>query len=258
MRTFRRQAIVVVLSAISFLFVLGSPLAAQNVRGKLLELGSQKPVPDVVVVLVAEDNPSLSQGMTQRTTTSNTGTFALRAPGPGVYRVRADRPGYRTAITPAIALQPGDDIGIAVRLLPDTAQLRPVVVTANNRRPTGRLGGFYDRMSKRLGGYFITRDDIQKRNPLLVSDLLRTIPGLEVLPSARAFGYDIRTVEGCRPAVFLDGLPLPLMRGETIDDLVNPMDVEGIEVYRHAAEVPVQFQRGSACGAIVIWTRTGA
>jgi carboxypeptidase family protein/TonB-dependent receptor-like protein len=257
MRAYRQQVIVGLLAGTSLMVASTSPLAAQNVRGKLLELQSEQPIAGVTIVLVTEQNPSVSQGLTQSTQTGNDGTFALRAAMPGIYRLRAERPGYRTAITPAMELRAGDEVGLALRLLPDTVQLRPVVVTASNRRPAGRLGGFYDRMSKRIAGYFVTRDDIQKRNPLVVSDLLRTIPGLDIRPSPGAFGHDIRTVEGCRPAVFLDGLPLTLLRGESIDHLVNPMDVEGIEVYRHPTQVPVEFQRGN-CGAIVIWTRTGA
>jgi hypothetical protein len=56
--------------------------------------------------------------------------------------------------------------------------------------------------------------------------------------------------------VYLDGLRFPLFRGESIDHLVSPMELEGIEVYAHAAQVPVEFQRTRAgCGAILFWTR---
>jgi hypothetical protein len=54
----------------------------------------------------------------------------------------------------------------------------------------------------------------------------------------------------------LDGVPYALLGGETIDDVVSPTQLEGIEVYRHAAEVPAEFlTAGSSCGAIVLWTR---
>jgi hypothetical protein len=76
------------------------------------------------------------------------------------------------------------------------------------------------------------------------------------VPSPRGFGNEVLTTTGCRPAVYLDGLRYPL-RGESIDHIVNPMDIEGIEVYSNPAEVPVEYQGpGSSCGAIVIWTRT--
>ena len=66
----------------------------------------------------------------------------------------------------------------------------------------------------------------------------------------------MQTTEGCRPAVYVVGLRYPLLRGETIDNVVDPTALEGIEVYAHAAEVPVEFQGPwSNCGAIVLWTR---
>ena len=89
-----------------------------------------------------------------------------------------------------------------------------------------------------------------------MTDLLRTVPGLQVLPSLRGFGNVVRTIEGCTPAVYLGGTRFPLM-GESIDDIVNPMALEGIEVYTHAAEVPAEFQGPfSNCGVIALWTRT--
>jgi hypothetical protein len=39
-----------------------------------------------------------------------------------------------------------------------------------------------------------------------------------------------------------------------IDQILSPYEVEAVEVYRGAGEVPAQFGPES-CGAIVIWTR---
>ena len=33
--------------------------------------------------------------------------------------------------------------------------------------------------------------------------------------------------------------------------------LEGIEIYRSVAEVPVQYQNSSVCGAILMWTQVG-
>ncbi|RMH14199.1 MAG: hypothetical protein D6701_11515, partial [Gemmatimonadetes bacterium] len=47
-----------------------------------------------------------------------------------------------------------------------------------------------------------------------------------------------------------------LERGDL--DLIRPEDIEAIEVYRGASEVPAEFGGSDAgCGAIVIWTRRG-
>jgi hypothetical protein len=144
------------------------------------------------------------------------------------------------------------------RVVPDTQQLRPVQVTASPRLSSGRLGGFYARMQQHKFGTFITRDQIEKRRAIWTSDLLRSVPGIVVNPRASGFGYDVRTTEGCRPEVFVDGIHYPLFF-ESVDDVVHPDEIEGIEVYAHAAEVPAEYVvPGSACGVIAIWTRTGA
>ena len=45
-----------------------------------------------------------------------------------------------------------------------------------------------------------------------------------------------------------------------LDDVVRPDDIEAIEVYRSASQVPAEFGGNSMftrCGVIVIWTRRG-
>jgi hypothetical protein len=43
-----------------------------------------------------------------------------------------------------------------------------------------------------------------------------------------------------------------------IDGLSKPMDLAGIEVYRSAAEIPIQFGGpNSRCGVIVMWNKRG-
>jgi hypothetical protein len=189
------------------------------------------------------------------TKTGNDGSFSIRAPAPGIYRLRADISGYLSAVTPAIELGNGDEIGITWSLLAGEVQMKPVAIVASNRRTSGRLSGFYDRAQRHGFGYFITPDQIQKLRPFFVTDLLRTVPGLEVLPSPRGFGNIVRTVEGCQPAVYLDGVRFPLM-GESIDNIVDPNSLEGVEVYTHFAEVPAQFMDArSNCGVIALWTK---
>jgi hypothetical protein len=117
----------------------------------------------------------------------------------------------------------------------------------------GRLRDFW-LQRERGWGRFITQADIERRNPFVVSDLLRMIPGIEV----RHVGFttQIRSTRGaatCSPTIWLDGSPLP---NDDVDAIVRPRDVAGIEVYSRYGETPAQFVRGfNACGAIVIWTR---
>jgi hypothetical protein len=251
MRTTRQQIAVATISSVLLLAAATRHAAAQTIRGKLVDQYTDQPIAGATIALMTSTNAPV--GPTVKT--GNDGSFSVRAPAPGIYRLRADLPGYISAMTPAIELGNGDEIDITWRLLAGMVQMRPIAIVANNRRTSGRLSGFYDRAQRKGFGYFITSDDIQKRHPFFVTDLLRTVPGLEVLPSPRGFGNIVRTLEGCQPAVYLDGVRFPLM-GESIDDIVNPSQLEGIEVYTHAAEVPAQFTGPrSNCGVIALWTK---
>jgi hypothetical protein len=252
MRAQQHRVTAALLSAAVCFCVSAVPLAAQSIRGKLLANNTDKPISVASVTLV----PDSGAPAVQVVTTAPDGGFAIVAPAPGVYRIRAAVPGYRTGETPAIELKSGDQLGVMIHLVPDTAvQLSPVQVTSNSRKPNTRLGGFYDRMQRYKMGYFITRDQIDKRRPFRVSDLLATVPGLQLVPSRWGFG-DVVTIRGCRPAVYLDGLRFPLRR-ESIDDIVNPNVLEGIEVYNNPATIPAEFSEpGNSCGAIILWTRT--
>jgi hypothetical protein len=88
----------------------------------------------------------------------------------------------------------------------------------------------------------------------------------------------------CEPRVFVDGLiairgdskPVVVTPGgaaidemnrddprfpePTVDDVVDPRDIEAIEVYRSGADVPAQFGGMgpfTRCGVVVVWTRRG-
>lgn len=251
MRTRHTSVGAAMLAAAMLYLAAASPLVAQTVAGKLLEAFSNRPIAGADVTLVSTQGAAAA-----RAKTGNDGAFLATAPAPGVYRVRAEKAGYRTVVSPAVELRAGDQIYFIWRMTPDTAHLQAVSVTATGRK-TGLLSGFAQRLQRHAAGHFITRDQIEKAHPLYVSDLLSRVPGLVVEPSPNGFGNVVRTTEGCVPEVFLDGLRYPLL-GETIDQIANPEDLEGIEVYPHAAEVPPEFHTANAtCGAIVLWTRAG-
>ncbi len=62
---------------------------------------------------------------------------------------------------------------------------------------------------------------------------------------------------GCATALFVDGVFVGTTMDTDIDRYVNPVHIEGVEVYDGPAGLPAQFNKGNApCGALVIWTRT--
>ena len=109
-------------------------------------------------------------------------------------------------------------------------------------------------------GNFLTRDDIEKRQSILTTDLFRTIPGLNV-----AFDGNNYTVQSsragnmsCPMQWYLDGSPFD-NSDNSLDQMLRPDDIEGIEIYKSASEVPVQYQgQHASCGTILVWTKRAA
>lgn len=137
------------------------------------------------------------------------------------------------------------------------------------------LRGFEARMRRRSGGgVFIGPEEIARRRPSQVIDLLRAIPGIQIVDSlgvklvASTRSERLRAID---PASGLDpsrNADWVCLFGVTLDgraqDANFPVDripiesVHGIEVYRGTAQMPVEFasmRQERACGMVIIWTR---
>lgn len=174
--------------------------------------------------------------------TTDAGGFRTPALRPGRYLLRARKIGFEARTLDLEVLPDTQDVIIVLRELAQS--LPQVIVSAQEQRYLAKLSGFAQRMHSRAvpAEAFITRAEIERRNPLRVTDLLRN-------GSARC---------GTRGfAVFLDGA---LMGPGTSPDMLSVREVEAMEVYRGPAQVPAQFNvtaaRGAAPGCtLLIWTR---
>jgi hypothetical protein len=187
-----------------------------------------------------------------RGATGSDGSFRLSGPvGPRTLVVR--RIGFRPESL-AVTVDPGGVTDVTVRLAASPQQMSPLVVNAGRPRYTGRLGPFYQRRDRGEGRFF-TAEDIDRRNPLVVSDLLRTVPGTRV---SRRGAENVVTFRGqsCTPLVWIDGTPASTAWLDP--DVFDPKSLAGIEVYSGPATIPVELTwvRGRhACGVIALWTR---
>ena len=124
------------------------------------------------------------------------------------------------------------------------------------RTMSGKMRGFEERRRKGFG-YFITPEQIERRQPQRSSDILRGIPGVTVggsQPTGPAPVYFSRGGSGrCEPKIYLDGQPMARM---AFDD-ITAMDLMAIEVYKGATQMPAQWATGS-CGLLVVWTKDGS
>lgn len=233
------------------LLCAAAPAAAQSVHGRVLERGSDRPVNSVQVEL------RVGSAVRGRARTDTTGAFVIYVPGAGTYRLAADRVGYTSLVSEDVKIDYLDSVDVVMHLATDAVALDPVQVRATPRQPPAWLAGFYGRMRANRFGRFITRDRIEQLNPSRTSDVLRRVAGISFRPTRR--GTDaVRGRGGCEPLVFIDGVQVNMYGATTtIDDLVQPGDLEGVEIY-DASTIPVEFvrnARGSMCGAIVMWTK---
>ena len=120
-------------------------------------------------------------------------------------------------------------------------------------------GGFESRKARGFGT-FITREQIEKKNPRMTTDLFRTVSGVKLLRengTPTVVSTRLGTMAYCPVRYFIDGASYPLY-GQSIDTMIQVVDIGAIEVYPGGASVPPQFGgRESACGVIAIWTRQG-
>lgn len=116
-----------------------------------------------------------------------------------------------------------------------------------------RLDVFYMHKRQSSFGRFIERAEIERKGPVYLSELFRTIPGATVKASGRV-GNVVR-LRGCQPMIWLDGIRVP---NAELDDVTNPMDIGGIEVYTSWSALPGEYMDRDAagCGAIVVWTKS--
>ncbi len=229
---------------------LGSATTTR-VAGVVTREGSTRPVADATV--------SVPGGPSARTNAK--GEFVLDAVPAGSRTLDVRAMGFypERLTVDAVEGAPRVDVGLrSFRSVLDT-----VKVLANYQRYSLRRE-LNER--QRMGiGRFITEQDIARRRPVVLSDLLMATPGLFV---SRQTGLQqnvsMRGIfsDRCAPSLFLNGFAMFLadfgsapFSFADLDAMVNPEDVLAIEVYRSGEVPPVLAAGMTGCGAIAVWTR---
>jgi hypothetical protein len=185
-------------------------------------------------------------------TTTATGNFTLGALPAGTFALEARALGKAPERVP-VELASGRATAVTVTLEEAAVALAPVTVLGKPSARQRDINGFLARSQRGGFGRFITREDIERRNPVFLTDELRRLPGMTVSQG----GPGERVIVGrggCRPAVILDGSPI-VDGSKSLDLLVNPRDVLGIEVYQDPGTAPPQYTGiGGNCGVILVWT----
>jgi hypothetical protein len=204
------------------------------------------PVPNVEVAIAK---------VSRTTRTDTAGKFTLGLMPPGSYDVAFRRLSYAPMLF-MIEISAGDTVEASVKMNAVPQEMSAVIVEEHSERVRD-LGGFEQRRKQGFG-HFVTREQIERRDPLLLSDMIRMIPGTNFVPAglgrsvlrfSRAQG-----ARDCPPTYFIDGV---MATGYNLDDM-PVSDVEGIELYSGISTLPAQFAKFRStinCGTVAIWTR---
>ncbi len=202
----------------------------------------------------------------------------VRLPGvqPGRVFVLITRIGYRPSEF-NLQVPPSGGLEVDVELDPAPVSVQGVTAVGRSENRSLAMGGFYRRKETGMGS-FLTRDDIAKTRAQRTSEIFRRVRGVRVVPAGRnqyklqtvRYGMSLsenvgvsrsttvkeRSASGvCEMLVYLDGVQVQL---NGIDD-IRMDNLEAIEVYRGAGEIPAEYRvTNAACGVVLLWTRTGA
>lgn len=231
-------------------------------------------IPDVQITIIDLNRAAL---------TTRDGWFVFDSIPSGLHQLRARRAGLEFVVVNLQVL--ANDVTYADFVMkPLVTQLAPVTVRSTAPDTRGAPPEFTERMANAQGIYF-TAADIEKLHPRRVSDVLRRVSGLVILPNGEIFsGRGVVTIntkscahgmpvyvdrvlvgggsEGDPASINDDALHRkpewlsPTAASRAVIDGIKPQDIAGIEVYKGPATAPATLAGStSSCGEILIWTR---
>lgn len=220
-----------------------------------------RPIPGAEVFVGHTDKP---------VTTNNAGRFRVNDAPTGPQWVAARRIGYspvRRSVR--ISRNEAQEIDFVMVALP--VNLPELKVAEQSGLKNRRLQDFWERARSAYGGRFITGEDLTRRNPITLVQVVRpwlpfaALTNLERDPQdfGPIWGYERSVSYGrnsfgsrCAPAISVDGSTASDMW--TVED-VPVSQVEAVEVYRPRwSEIPIEYSfsgRAVQCGLVIVWTK---
>lgn len=212
------------------------------------------------VVLTKEGTAPLAGAMVRldngpQTRTNAQGEFTISDAPTGTRRLEVRAVGHYPARRTVDVIEGAPPVRVAMLEL--TTVMASVNVTA--ARDASRALVEFEARRKSAFGRFLTRDDIERRRPVVASDLFRAVPGVFV-DGVRDSDQRIQ-MRGifdarCDALIIVNGGVMPGMSASDLDDFAPPRNIIGIEVYQPGT-VPAEFQQlstNTSCGVIAVWT----
>jgi Carboxypeptidase regulatory-like domain len=187
---------------------------------------------------------------TLRTISNDSGRFELPGLPPGSITLGVRRLGYESA-TFSATLKPGKTHRATFPLTPSVQSLAEVKV----QDTASTWLSVFDQHRSMHRGSFLTRSDFERDNLRIATDILRRVPGVQIVPTRTGTMVQMTRGAGarrCIPQLYVHETPY----SGNFDDF-TPDDIEALEVYVGISEIPPDLvtMGRPICAAIVIWTR---
>ena len=235
--------------------VLWAQQAGARLRGTVTDATTSAPVKGARVILATTGRFVQSD---------SAGAFELRGLPSGIVRLFFSAQGF-PRVSVLLAFASGETMvrrfeldSTAAAGAADTSTRRiqalaPAEIVATPTR--GVRYADFERRMKTGRGQYITREQIEEAGYANLTQAVRTMRGVAV-ECGGTQGCRIRMArasQNCYPEYVVDG---------RVDNFFGPFvairDIEGMEVYTGASDVPGEFAgRNAGCGVVVIWTGAG-
>ena len=194
---FSRQTLLLAASIFAAAAGLSSAAPAQVVRGVVIDEGSGRGLPGVVVVLLDSAGKRLAGVLAD-----DDGRYAIRTAVPGRYAVRAERIGYRADAPTSITLGVGQTVELKLVTRPIPVVLGEVHVTGKSPCVTGASDGrdvsaVWEETRKALYATDLTQQ--QELFSARVSRFVRTLDAR----SGRVTGYQVKEANSVTRSPFV-------------------------------------------------------
>lgn len=164
-----------------------------------------------------------------------------------------------------LTLPPGGDTAVVVIMQPVAQELSVARVSAERVIRNLEARGFYERMTDREKGIntgeFVTVEEIEVRRPIRITQMLDGRNGVRIRRGPKGSqDWKVLGPNGCLPTLYIDGMRLHHLTDQIMEDsidmILTPGSVAGIEIYSRGAKAPPQYQMlNGTCGVVLFWTR---
>jgi hypothetical protein len=191
--------------------------------------------------------------------TNDKGQFTMRNLPSGSHVLLARHLGFGAETVP-VDLSSHEPKQVSVKLPKFVATIEPVVVTAKRAASLDKVG--FTTRQKSGVGFYLGPEQIERLAPNYLTDILRTVPGLQVSYGSQGEEVTstrgVTSLSGAPPCVqyYVDDSPWQSLMPGDVNQFVNGREVVGIEVYNGPGTPPQYTRAGQGeCTTIVVWTK---